>query len=180
MVIWLIGKSGAGKTSIGEALKRRIATRRPGTVFLDGDILRDAVCEDLGYSVPDRYVSERRSSRLSKLLADQGVPVICAKLSNAPDIRQWNRRNISGYREIYIKVPEDILESEDRKGLYRAFRNGETENVVGMDIPFHEPLAPWMTIHNDRTQPIQNLAERIMERIDAESQDAAQRESIPA
>lgn len=167
MVVWLIGKSGAGKTAIGQALYQKLKAAMPGVVFLDGDELRAAVGEDLGYSVEDRRTSERRTSRLCKLLCDQGIHVVCAKLSNAPDIREWNRRNIADYREIYLRAGDARPEELDTKGLYRGYRRGEIDNVVGMDIPFHEPTAPWMTIDNDRRVGVDRIADDILATLEA-------------
>ena len=165
MVIWLIGKACAGKTSVGRAVHARLKRRLPNTVFLDGDELRAAVGEDLGYTVQERYVSERRTSRLCKLLADQGIHVVCAKLSNSPEMREWNRRNIQDYYDVYLRVDDSVLEASDVKGLYHGYRRGDVCNVVGMDIPFHEPVSPWMIVDNDRRVPCDQIAEAILDRI---------------
>lgn len=162
MVLWLIGKSGAGKTRIGRALFARLRELCPCTVFLDGDELRAAIGEELGYDVHDRRRSERRTSRLCKLLADQGCHVICAKLSNAPEVRAWNAAHLDNYREIFIDAPQTLLETCDDKGLYRRFALGETANVVGADILFHPPRNPWMTVWNDRTRDPDTIAESIL------------------
>ncbi len=165
MVIWLIGKSGAGKRSVGRALYRKLKAEWPNPVFLDGDALRQAICEDLGYSVDERRISERRSSRLCKLLADQGTHVVCAKLSNVPEIREWNRRHIPEYREVYIRADQSVLEATGRKGLYGRFNRGEIRNVVGMDIPFHKPASPWMTLDNDGRVHFERLADLVLCRL---------------
>lgn len=162
MVIWLIGKSGAGKTRIGRALWARMRELSPCTLFLDGDELRAAIGEDLGYDAHNRLRSEKRTSRLCKLLADQGCHVVCAKLSNAPEVRAWNAANIGDYREVFIDAPQTLLESTDEKGLYRRFALGQTANVVGCDIQFHPPKRPWMTVWNDRAHHPDALAEQIL------------------
>ena len=99
MVIWLIGKSGAGKSEIGKKLYDKLKLKIPNIVYLDGDELRDAISWDLGHSLEDRHTSEKRRSQLCKLLSDQDISVICAALSNAPDLREWNKQNINNYFE---------------------------------------------------------------------------------
>jgi adenylylsulfate kinase len=152
--------SSAGKTEIGRPLYERLKADRP-TVFFDGDVLREAIGEDLGHTQEDRRISEERTSRLCKLVADQGIDVVCAKLSNVPAIRKWNRENIHDYREIYLKVDMNVLKQRDRKGLYAADGSKKTENVVGIDIAFHPPENSWMTIANDGSSSIEAIVERI-------------------
>ena len=173
MVLWIIGKSGAGKTTVGRLLYRKLNALAPNTVFLDGDELRAAVGNDLGYSVKDRQESERRTSRLCKLLADQGIHVICAKLANAPGVLEWNRKHIDDYRDIYIKVDDSLLLLHDAKGLYRKFARGEVENVVGEDIPFHEPHSAWLTIENDFQTTMEQIADQILQELDLPTKQLA-------
>mgnify|MGYP001158404380 CR=1 FL=1 len=95
MVIWLIGKSSAGKSVIGKRLYNKLKLRNQNIIYLDGDELRDAISWDLGHSLEDRYTSEKRRSQLCKLISDQGISIICASLSNSPDLRSWNKQNIN-------------------------------------------------------------------------------------
>ena len=162
MVIWLIGKSGAGKSEIGKRLYDKLKLKMLNIVYLDGDELRDAISWDLGHSLEDRHTSERRRSRLCKLLSDQDISVICAALSNAPDLREWNKQNIKNYYEIYIKVEQSILHERDSKCIYQKYNNKETINVVGEDIPFHEPENPWITIENNGEKTPYKIVDQIM------------------
>ncbi len=99
MVIWFIGKSAAGKTYIGKKLYDALSVNYANIVFLDGDQLRNAISKDLSHSKKDRYISEERRSRLSKILSDQGIHVIMCGISNVPQIRDWNKKNIMDYIE---------------------------------------------------------------------------------
>ena len=94
MVIWFIGKSASGKTLFGEKLYNAIKVKFQNIVFLDGDLLRSAISKELGHSKEERYISEERRSKLSKLISDQGVHVIVSGISNEPGIREWNKKNI--------------------------------------------------------------------------------------
>ena len=130
MVIWLIGKSGAGKSEIGKRLYDKLKLIIPNIVFLDGDELRDAISWDLGHSLADRHTSEKRRSQLCKLLSDQDISVICAALSNAPALREWNKQNIKEYYEIYLEVERSVLHKRDSKGIYQRYNNNKITNVV--------------------------------------------------
>ena len=124
MVIWFVGKSSAGKTYIGKKLYNEIKPECPNLIFLDGDELRNAISKDLGHSMQDRYISEERRSRLCKLLSDQGIHIIMSGISNEPDIREWNKNNILGYLEIYLKSNQQTLYNRDPKGIYKKYLNG--------------------------------------------------------
>ena len=119
-VFWITGLSGAGKTTVGRELSSRLrAAGRPVT-FLDGDALRAAIAEDLGHSAGNRRQSAMRNARLCRLLAEQGADVVCATISLFHEVQRWNRENIPGYREIYLRVPIDELRRRDSKGIYAA------------------------------------------------------------
>tara|TARA_B100001250_G_C19414948_1_gene620713 strand:+ start:110 stop:628 length:519 start_codon:yes stop_codon:yes gene_type:complete len=162
LVIWIIGKSGAGKTTIGKKLHYVLKEQISNLIYLDGDIMRKELSWDLGHSIQDRYVSEKRRSNLCKLLSDQGVSIICAALSNAPDLREWNKKNIKNYFEVYIKVRDEVLYRRDTKKLYEKFNNNEIKNVVGQDIPFHEPKSPLLVINNNLDRSTDKIISQIL------------------
>ena len=161
MVIWFIGKSAAGKTYIGRKLYDALSVNYANIVFLDGDQLRNAISKDLGHSKKDRYISEERRSKLSKILSDQDIHVIMSGISNEPEIREWNKKNIKDYLEIYLKTDKKTLYGRDPKGIYKNYLKGNIKNVVGEDIVFQEPVAPWMTIDNDSDNNSKEIIESI-------------------
>jgi glutamine kinase len=147
-VFWITGLSGAGKTTVGRELWSRLrAAGRPVT-FLDGDTLRAAIAEDLGHSAEDRRRSAMRNARLCRMLAGQGVDVVCATISLFHEVHRWNRKNIPGYREIYLRVPIEELRRRDRKGIYAGAERGDSRNVVGLDLPAESPEAPDLILDN--------------------------------
>ena len=104
MVFWLTGLSGAGKTTIGKLLYQKLKAQKDNVVFLDGDQLRQVFGDDLGYTPDQRLKSAMRNARLCKLLADQGIDVVCCTISMFDRVRDWNRANIPGYVEVYVKA----------------------------------------------------------------------------
>lgn len=163
MVIWIIGLSGSGKSTVGNIVYESLRKKKPNTVFLDGDSLRKTISSDLGYSEEDRRISEFRRSRLCHLLASQDIQVVCAAISNCPDIRLWCRRNIPGYVEVYLKISHELLRRRDSKGLYRKTGRSRTP-VVGIEIPFREPTNPDLVLEvKESTQPA-SLAGQILKK----------------
>jgi glutamine kinase len=161
-VFWITGLSGAGKTTLGEELRSRLAALGHPVVFLDGDALRAAIGQDLGHGAADRRLSAMRNARLCGLLAEQGTDVICATISLFHEVQRWNRENIPGYYEIYLRVPMDELRRRDEKGLYAGADRGEARNVVGLDLPAEFPEAPDLVLDHFGEFDVTSAADRIL------------------
>lgn len=135
------------------------AAGRP-VIFLDGDALRGAVSEDLDYSPGSRRVSAMRNARLCRLLAAQGMDVVCATISLFHEVHRWNRANIPGYLEIYLRVPLEELRRRDTKGIYGRAPGGNHQ-VVGIDLPAETPQAPDLILDNhgalDKTAAVDRI-----------------------
>lgn len=149
MVIWLIGLSGSGKTTIANKIVERLRQSNNKVVLLDGDLIRELFGNDVDHSIEGRRRNAERLSVLSKYLASQNIHVVAAVLSIFPEWRKWNRENILDYSEVYMRVSMDTLLRRDIKDLYAKALRGEITNVVGVDIPFPEPDKPELIIDND-------------------------------
>jgi len=149
MVIWFIGLSGSGKTTISKLVYDELKKKIPNLVRLDGDVLRDVFGNDAGHTVEGRLKNAIRISNLTKMLADQNIHVIAAVLSIFPEWQKWNRENIDNYAEVYLKASMSSLRQRDIKDLYEPAFNGLIKNVVGVDIPFPEPEQADLIIDND-------------------------------
>jgi adenylylsulfate kinase-like enzyme len=157
-VFWITGLSGAGKTTLGQELWSRLrAAGRPAT-FLDGDAIRAAIAEDLGHDTANRRKSAMRNARLCRLLAEQGTDVVCATISMFHEVQRWNRDNIPGYREIYLRVPMDELRRRDSKGIY----GGAQSDVVGLDVAAEAPESPDLVLDNYGAVDVHTAVDRIL------------------
>lgn len=143
-VYFFTGLSGAGKTTLGGLFYRRLKNTKPNAVYLDGDEIRVAFGEDVGYTHEERLRWAGRIFRVCKLLSDQGIDVVCCSIAMFDSIRRWNRENIPNYKEIYVRVTKETLLQRNQKGLYTTGCN-----VVGVDLPFDEPKQPDLIIQND-------------------------------
>ncbi|MDR2605622.1 MAG: adenylyl-sulfate kinase [Desulfovibrio sp.] len=145
-VIWITGLSGAGKTTLAQALLPHLPQPR---LLLDGDALRDALCLLAGgYTREDRLKLALTYARLAELASDQGVTVVCATISMFHEVHKWNRKNLSGYCEIYLDVPEHVRKQRDYKKVYL-----EREAVVGETLTPELPLYPDLRLYPEHTTP---------------------------
>ena len=94
MVVWIIGLSGAGKTTLAEEVVAEVRREQENVVLIDGDMIREIFGNDLGHTLDDRRTNANRIYQLGKLLDSQGINVVCAILSLFPESRSWNRENI--------------------------------------------------------------------------------------
>ena len=148
MVVWIIGLSGAGKTTLANEVITYVRTVLTNVVLIDGDTIREVFGNDLGHTMEDRYTNANRICQLGKFLDDQGVHVVCAILSLFPETRTWNREHLKSYYEVFIDVPMQVLVQRDSKGIYRRFNCGELHDVAGMDIEFPRPVNADLVINN--------------------------------
>ena len=166
MVIWLIGLSGVGKSTLANEIVAGANRECKNTILLDGDVIREIFGNDLGYSMEDRLKNAQRICKLGKFLDSQGYNVVTAILSLFPESREWNRKNIETYYEVFIDSPIENLVERDSKGLYAKFNRGEISEVAGMDIDFQKPEKADLVIKNiNSKESLLNYAKPIIEKL---------------
>lgn len=148
MIIWVTGISGAGKTTIAKNLYSVVKKRTKNVIYFDGDLFREIFKNDIGYTLKDRDLNALRMTRLLKYINDSNVNVICGANITSQKFRNWNRKNIKNYYEVFIDVPFDILLKRDYKNLYKKAKKGIIKNVVGVDIPYIKPKNPNLIVDN--------------------------------
>jgi adenylylsulfate kinase-like enzyme len=162
MVVWLTGLSGAGKTTIAEAIIRSAKPSLPSLVLIDGDVIRNLFGAGLGFDEVARKQQIGRIQQLALFLARQDIPVVVAALYAHPELLLWNRANLPGYFEVYVSTPLAVVERRNTKNLYAKARAGEMANVVGVDIPWYAPKCPDMNIDSSSGSSPQELADQVI------------------
>ena len=162
ILYWITGLSGAGKTTIGNALYYELKKKNNNLVILDGDILKNLVGDSLGYSKEDRKKRAYYYSNLCKTLTDQGISVIICTIAMYDEVREWNRKHIERYVEVFLKVDKKVLIQRDRKGLYSGQTSGKVKEVAGMDLEVEFPKNPDIVIENDGTKSVDECVEQIV------------------
>lgn len=148
VVIWFTGLSGAGKSTLSTKVAAELESLGIRTQLLDGDVLRQGLCKDLGFSRADRSENIRRASEVAKLLIDGGTLTLAAFMSPMAQDREAVRQLIGTERfiEIYCKCSIEVCEARDIKGLYKKAKLGQITHIVGRDEPYEEPESPDLVV----------------------------------
>ena len=158
MLIWITGLSGSGKTTIGKLVYEYIKQIDSSTVFLDGDVIRKALDNNYGHTLQGRLRGAKQVSGLCKMLDKEGINVVCSTMSLFKEIQESNRREISQYIEVLLDVDIQVLKARDSKRVYSS----NTENVVGVDLPYHAPRNPELILDNSDFTFLDNNIEKIL------------------
>ncbi len=140
--LWLTGLSGSGKTAIAEPLAEALRKRGLRVERLDGDIVRQHLTSDLGFTKADRDENIKRVTFVAKLLSRNGVAVICSFISPYRERRARTRREIeegAAFIEVFVDCPLEVCAERDVKGLYEQAFAGEIDNFTGVSDPYEAP-----------------------------------------
>ena len=173
-VIWLTGLSGAGKSTIAQALERELFQRAMHTYVLDGDNIRHGLNSNLGFAPDDRVENIRRVSEVAKLMADAGTVVITAFISpyrmDRSRAREIALESNAEFIEVFVDAPLEVCEARDPKNLYKKARAGQIREFTGIDAPYEAPEDPEIVVHTDRQnvdESVATILEQLLPRLRA-------------
>ena len=148
-LIWLTGLSGSGKSTIANALEKRLHALGMHAYVLDGDNLRMGLNVDLGFTPEDRAENVRRVSEVGKLMIDAGLIVITALVSPFEVDRQRARSifDEGDFIEVFVDTPVDVCIARDPKGLYKKASQGQIPNFTGVGQDYERPTKPELTLN---------------------------------
>jgi len=162
-VLWFTGLSGAGKSTIANAVDALLHARGVHTYLLDGDNVRHGLNSNLGFSANDRVENIRRIGEVAKLMADAGLLTLSAFISPYRSDRDKVRDLLAPgeFIEILCQASLQTCESRDPKGLYKKARAGEISDFTGIDAPYEAPQAPEIVLDSDH-KDVATLAEEVL------------------
>ncbi|WP_415284856.1 adenylyl-sulfate kinase [Candidatus Pelagibacter sp. Uisw_130] len=144
MVVWIIGKSGVGKTYFAKHLAQICKEKHKRLLWVDGDKFRKKYSRDLGYSLNDRRKNSLRIQKHCKKYEDKKYLVICSLISLFKSHQRKNRKIFTNYLQIFIKANSKLIERKNNKNIY-----SNKKNVVGRDILFPIPYKSDIVIKNN-------------------------------
>lgn len=160
-VVWMTGLSGAGKTTIAHVLVDELKARGLKVERLDGDVVRESLTRDLGFSKEDRDKNIERVTFVAKLLSRNGVACVCSFISPYQAVRDQVRAETTNFVEVFVDAPLEVVIQRDVKGMYQKAIAGEIENFTGISDPFEAPANPDVHVRTDQ-ETVQESAEVIL------------------
>lgn len=148
-VLWFTGLSRAGKTTNADEVYKLLKQKGLKVERLDGDIIREYLSQDLGFSKKDRYENIRRVKLMAKLLSKNGIGVIASFISPYHAQREEIRKEVENFIEVFCNCPLEKCEARDTKGLYKKARRKEIENFTGISDPYEKPKNPEIELFTD-------------------------------
>lgn len=162
--IWFTGLSASGKTTIANALKQRLDSFGLHTHVLDGDVVRQGLCKDLGFSIADRIENLRRVSEVARIMVNAGIIVLVSFISPFK-IQRLAARNLferGQFIEVFVDASLESCEHRDPKGLYAKARQGEIPDFTGIDSPYEAPVTPELHLQTDQGMSAEECVEQII------------------
>lgn len=162
-ILWFTGLSGAGKSTVADAVEQKLFELGHHTYLLDGDNVRHGLNKDLGFSDADRVENIRRIGEMAKLFADAGLIVMSAFISPFRSDRKLVRDLVEEkeFVEVYISTPLSTCEQRDPKGLYKKARSGQIKNFTGIDSEYEAPVSAEVTL-NTAELNVDECVERVL------------------
>ena len=164
-VVWLTGLSGSGKTTIARTIEDALKSMNRSVVVLDGDEIRRHLSPDLGFSKRDRELNVERVAYLSHILSRSGIITIVALISPFRTSRDYARKLIGDFVEVWVNCSLETCKKRDSKGLYAKVMTGEITNFTGIDQNYEIPFNPEIILDTDKeTSPLQ-CSQRILQKL---------------
>ena len=145
MVIWISGMPGTGKSTLAKYYFNRQKKKLKNLILIDGDAFRKAMNHDLGYTLNDRKKNALRLIKISKYFSDQKVNVIISANLVFQNYRNWCKKNIPSFLEVYIETKKDLLKKRNKQKIFYKSK----KNVLGRDIKVKKPHKPHLIINNN-------------------------------
>jgi bifunctional enzyme CysN/CysC len=161
-VIWLTGLSGSGKSTIANALEKKLFSLGMHAYILDGDNMRLGLNKDLGFTREDRAENVRRVSEVAHTLYDAGLITIVALVSPFAEDREQAKALFpdGDFAEVWVKTPAVVCAERDPKGLYKKAAAGELPNLTGIGQKYEAPESAELVL--DGTRAIDENIETVL------------------
>jgi adenylylsulfate kinase len=151
--VWITGLPASGKSTVTQALVRRLHARGIEAAVLESDALRKAFSAQPTYDRRDREYFYSSLAFIGRILTERGVPVIFDATANLRSYRDRARQQIPRFIEVFVDCPLEECIRRDPKGIYRMAREGQAAFVPGIQAPYEPPEKPEVVIHGNIDDP---------------------------
>jgi len=159
--LWFTGLPCSGKSAVADRVAAALKERGQRVERLDGDIVRQDLTRDLGFSKKDRDENIRRVTFVAKLLSRNGVAVLTSFISPYREMRDRARGETTNFVEVYAKCPVEVCMQRDVKGMYQKAIRGDIKEFTGVSDPYEEPLRAEIVLETDK-EALDESVNRVM------------------
>lgn len=152
MVIWISGMPGTGKSTLANYYFKENKRKIKNLIIIDGDDFRKTMNNDLGYTIKDREKNAIRLIKMAKYFSDQKVNVIISANLIFQKYRNWCKKNIVDFLEIYLVTTPQLLIERNRKKKFLKSNNKGKKNILGLDLIVKKPSKPDIVINNNQSK----------------------------
>ena len=168
--VFFTGLSGSGKSTIANALMIKLMELggRPVTL-LDGDVVRQNLSSELGFSKEHRDINIRRIGYVASEITKNGGIALCAPIAPYEKTRKSVRNEIEHYGafiEVYVATTVEECERRDRKGLYKLAREGKIREFTGISDPYNVPVNPELVLETEQFE-VDECAQKIILKLES-------------
>jgi adenylylsulfate kinase len=164
--VWFTGLPCCGKTTIADQVATLLKKKDYTVERLDGDVIRQGLTNDLGFSKKDRDENIRRATFVAKMLTRNNVIVLATFVSPYREQRRNARKEIERFVEVYVRCPVEICMKRDVKGMYQKALEGKIKHFTGVDDPYEEPAHPELIIDTDK-ETVEDSVNKVLDTLTA-------------
>lgn len=163
--IWFTGLPCCGKTTIADQVAIVLKNKKYTVEQLDGDIIRQGMTCDLGFSKKDRDENIKRVTSIAKTLTQNNVIVLASFVSPYREQRRNARKEIQKFFEVYVRCPVEICIQRDVKGMYKKAIEGKITHFTGVDDPYEEPEHPELILDTDK-ESVEESVQKVFKKLE--------------
>ncbi len=156
-VLWFTGLSGSGKSALTFMLEPKLKELGKNVEILDGDVVRQSLTKDLGFTEADRKTNLERITFVAKLLSRNDVATLVSFISPYISAREAARKETTNFIEVFVKCPVEVCIERDVKGMYKKAIAGEIKNFTGISHPYEEPPNPEIVVETNKETPEESV-----------------------
>ena len=151
--IWVTGLPASGKSTLTAALKEKLRSLGVDAAILESDTLRKTFTPNPRHDEEERNTFYKQIADVGALLTAQGVPVIFDATANRRAYREWARKQIPRFLEIYVDCPLPTCMARDPKGIYRQAQGSVEAKVPGLQTAYEAPETPDLVVKCEDESP---------------------------
>jgi adenylylsulfate kinase len=164
--IWITGLPASGKSTVTARLSPQLRACHLEVAVLESDVLRKMLPEPPSYDERDREYFYASVAFIGRVLTEHGIAVIFDATANRRAYRDFARKQIPRFIEVYVECPLETCIRRDPKGIYKKALEGDAQHVPGLQTVFEAPENPDLLIHGDGDDP-EEAARRVMDVLEA-------------